>query len=981
VAYEDQPIVTQLLQAAPSIDVIPDIVYRYRMRDDRSSISQQTATVKDLRDRVAAWRESAAALQSMPRAVQQAWLQTLFDAHFNWYLISPGTVEDEYWDLIQQAVVELTDPAPAAVWEAAPPQNRVLLTLTRQGRRADVQEFVRQNAIRGQALFPSTVRPDGVLLHLPFLGDPDLPDELFVLREPQLELSHGIERISWTADELSLAGWAFVLKVDLAEHDARTELVLTGRSSGTERTWAATNGVPLVNSPRVSDAWADYHRGSFAVSVPTAELLAPSGSGEPDTEWDVSVRVHVAGFTVTQPVVHLFRNGAAGVLEQHQLPDGRRLHLSWRHRHPLHLALEAPVARVVDVTLRGRTLQGRVEGPGAERVSLVELTGVGLRTAPVQQGRFQVSVPPGRGLRPGQPATSTLRGVDAQGTHLRLSLPPAPSLPAPVLDGETELVAQADRLGSLQVAEWTHGVEGLEVAVTGRGGLAVQGVVRGPRPDSLHLTTTSPKATSAGAPVPVAEDGSFRAELDLQRDVHRFGRWPLPKGEHVLAACLTTGEDEVEVPVGIPLHLNRALPLAVRTDRLQGRVVRGPAGGLMVNLVRPLGEFGSKYQQNRMMLQAELSERGTATRRGVLFRAYFGEKATDNGLAIAEELARRGSDLPVHWAVQDYSVPVPEGSHPVLVNSPEWFELLGSVTYLVDNMYQPTYHRRPHGQVIVQTFHGYPFKQMGLPHWRHQQFSQAKIDTYGLLSSEWDYLVSPATYATELLTRDFGYHGEVLEIGYPRNDVLQSDRAESIRRTTRESLGLREDQTVVLYAPTFRDYLAKGDNRALMSDFLDFEKVAAEFGDDVVILMRGHAFHARTRFRVGDRATTIDVTDYPEVSDLYLAADACIADYSSLRFDFAVTGKPMIFLVPDLERYVESRGWLFDYEPTAPGPLVSTTDEVIEQLRDLPGLAARYAEQYARFRAEYLDLEDGHAAARFVDAVFVPRGDAPPADA
>ena len=81
----------------------------------------------------------------------------------------------------------------------------------------------------------------------------------------------------------------------------------------------------------------------------------------------------------------------------------------------------------------------------------------------------------------------------------------------------------------------------------------------------------------------------------------------------------------------------------------------------------------------------------------------------------------------------------------------------------------------------------------------------------------------------------------------------------------------------------------------------------------------------------------MDVTDYPEVSDLYLAADAAVVDYSSLRFDFGVTGKPMIFHVPDLQRYQDTRGWLFDFEPTAPGPLVDTTAEVVDQLRDLDG--------------------------------------------
>ena len=80
----------------------------------------------------------------------------------------------------------------------------------------------------------------------------------------------------------------------------------------------------------------------------------------------------------------------------------------------------------------------------------------------------------------------------------------------------------------------------------------------------------------------------------------------------------------------------------------------------------------------------------------------------------------------------------------------------------------------------------------------------------------------------------------------------------------------------------------------------------------------------------------------------------------------------MIFQVPDLQRYQDTRGWLFDFEPTAPGPLVSTTDEVIDQLLDLDGVRSTHAAAYETFRQDFLDLEDGHAGARFVDRVLVP---------
>jgi CDP-glycerol glycerophosphotransferase len=140
--------------------------------------------------------------------------------------------------------------------------------------------------------------------------------------------------------------------------------------------------------------------------------------------------------------------------------------------------------------------------------------------------------------------------------------------------------------------------------------------------------------------------------------------------------------------------------------------------------------------------------------------------------------------------------------------------------------------------------------------------------------------------------------------------------------------------------------------------------------------VRGHAFHARTDRRLSRIPGCIEVTDYPEVSDLYLAADAAVVDYSSLRFDFGVTGKPMIFHVPDLRRYQEARGWLFDFELSAPGPWVATTEEATDRLLHLEEVRQGHAAAYERFTRDFLALEDGHAGERVVDAIFEPRGDA-----
>jgi CDP-glycerol glycerophosphotransferase len=96
-----------------------------------------------------------------------------------------------------------------------------------------------------------------------------------------------------------------------------------------------------------------------------------------------------------------------------------------------------------------------------------------------------------------------------------------------------------------------------------------------------------------------------------------------------------------------------------------------------------------------------------------------------------------------------------------------------------------------------------------------------------------------------------------------------------------------------------------------------------------------------------------------------------VTDYSSVMFDFAITGKPMLFYVYDLEFYRdELRGFYFDFEPEAPGPLCRTTDDVLSSLEHLDGVRYAYGERYARFRRRYTPLDDGAAARRVVDRVF-----------
>jgi CDP-glycerol glycerophosphotransferase len=260
----------------------------------------------------------------------------------------------------------------------------------------------------------------------------------------------------------------------------------------------------------------------------------------------------------------------------------------------------------------------------------------------------------------------------------------------------------------------------------------------------------------------------------------------------------------------------------------------------------------------------------------------------------------------------------------------------------------------------LQLWHGTPLKTV---HRDVRWAPPGRLDWLELDIARWDYLLSPSPASTPRLRSAFRWGGEVLELGYPRNDVLQPPAVDEVRARTRAALGLADDETAVLYAPTFRDRMLSDPTTALHLA-LDLPRLAAELGPRVRVLTRAHYFMTDRLERL-DLHGVLDVSWHPDMAELYAAADVLVTDYSSSMFDFAVTGKPLIFYTYDLETYRDvDRGFYFELEPVAPGPVVRTQDELTAALNDLPGVRRAYADRYRAFRATYCALDDGHATRR-----------------
>ena len=416
-----------------------------------------------------------------------------------------------------------------------------------------------------------------------------------------------------------------------------------------------------------------------------------------------------------------------------------------------------------------------------------------------------------------------------------------------------------------------------------------------------------------GAVLPAPPSGSYTL------------RWRVGAGE------AGPGDPAVAVPADVPASNTSALLPNVRV-----RSLRTAAGMMAVSIGAPLrdDETGTFHQYR--LRRAALDPAATAELEpGVFFESFGGKSCTDSPRAISDYLAGAGFEEPLYWSVADRSVPVPEYAVPLLQGSAEWYRRLATTRRLVNNNNFPWYFRKAPGQFYLQTWHGTPLKKIGLDIPQHL-LSLSYRDLMAREARWWDLLLAQNDFAAGVLPKALGYKGEVLTAGYPRNDALLAPDASDTRDRVRTLLGLAPHHKVLLYAPTWRDAVRDGAGRSDWAGFLDVAEASRRLGPDYRFLIRGHHNVAGQR-RIDAHPAAIDVTEYPEVNDLYLASDALVTDYSSAVFDYAVLDRPIHLLVPDLAEYRRTRGLYL--EPGAePGrlPVVSTTAELVAALRPAP---------------------------------------------
>lgn len=675
----------------------------------------------------------------------------------------------------------------------------------------------------------------------------------------------------------------------------------------------------------------------------------------------VQVGIELEHMCVLAHFSHRYERGSAGALGASPLGPGRLLRPSWRSMGGLHATIAGGKVVLVDDGV----------GFSGDECMLRVLLPAGFEPVRARWSRGHLGPAPRVRMEPGHDAVATvtfdagtltatkfagkpvgLELIDSRGSVRLIHQGPEMRVPR-WLTPRANLAIAADRNGVVRFTPVLPRCEVDTVDVEDNGRVVVlQGNYEG---DGPHTVTLNASRTSIAGHLETLDAHRFICRVPLYA-IGWLGQ------DRVVASALYGVEanyaDGTTSHVTCARTLEQDLPVNHLAPLAHLRVERGARGQLCIDIAPPLdgaevGEPGLKS-----VVAARKLKRKPIVADALYLESWFGKSFSDNPAPLAEAL--RGDFGQIFVGVADNSVEIPEFVTPVIMGSSQWWDVATSSRVVVNNSWIPSYFKRRTGQKVIQTWHGTPLKKLGFDRSQHEgRASTPKSFAWG--SAKWDVLVSPNAYSTEILRRAYTYDGHIAEIGYPRNDVLVA--GDGVRARVRATLGISPGETVVVYAPTFRE------GAYHRSTFCDVEALARDLGVGYRLVVRGHSATLRSGSD-HQGAGVLDVTSYPESSHILAIADVLVTDYSSVMFDFTATGKPLVFFTPDIELYSrDGRGVYFDLNEHAPGAVVKSERALADAVRHASERKIAQPEKYDAWVKRFNTHDDGGATERLARMV------------
>lgn len=354
----------------------------------------------------------------------------------------------------------------------------------------------------------------------------------------------------------------------------------------------------------------------------------------------------------------------------------------------------------------------------------------------------------------------------------------------------------------------------------------------------------------------------------------------------------------------------------------------------------------------------------------IIFSSMHGKSYNDSVKYLYLELLNNPqySNYNFIWAFNsplEYTYLINPRTRVISYLSEEYFECLSKAKYIFTSTRIIDGFEFKPNQVYTQTWHGSPLKKLGVDIVVTSNARTSILD-YQLMnqndSYRIKYFLSQNSFSTEKFKSAFELSDtcNILELGYPRNDLLFNYNNDDIMRI-KESLNIDLNKKIILYTPTWRENNLK-INKYEDEEAIDFNKVLNHLNDEYIILYRSHYMSSNNI----NNNQIIDVSKHDDISELFIISDILITDYSSTFFDFANLKRPIIFHMYDYDTYLnDTRGVYQEVLNDLPGTITKDEMSLIEAIKE-----NKVSDNIEYFNNKYCLYDDGNASKRVIKEII-----------
>jgi CDP-glycerol glycerophosphotransferase len=307
-----------------------------------------------------------------------------------------------------------------------------------------------------------------------------------------------------------------------------------------------------------------------------------------------------------------------------------------------------------------------------------------------------------------------------------------------------------------------------------------------------------------------------------------------------------------------------------------------------------------------------------------VFGAWYGQKYSDNSKYIYEFILQNYKEIKPFWITKNREIysELKSKQFPVfMANSWEGIKICLCCYYtFISSTAEDINEYCLNGSIKIWLWHGMPLKKILYGEDKYIKLSNIRkllikyFNPYHYIKP--DYVLSSSSFFDSFLSISFNIPvKKILTFGLPRCDLFFGNNPDHYI----ESLKIKYPNCkIILYMPTFR-MSAFGETpfnpfqERFSFDLKEFYLTL--YNENYIFLYKPHYCDSKID-DVEENDHFIKLTDnmFEDLYSMINNIDILATDYSSIYFDFLVTGKPIILLPFDYDTYIKnSRSHYFNY--------------------------------------------------------------------